>query len=390
MLLLFLFKKRFFYAIAVGILLVFNKESGFMLYGVSVFLFIPLMIFNNPSLLNDKKKFVKEISALIIPILLFVIYMVIVPRTQIGNSWTEGIIKMSRFYLLDKVIVAQLISLLVINFNWLISAMILINVVVISMEYVRSRQHKLVPRTVFNSTYEGVYFYIMFIAIIYFLTRIPLFNNPRYMLPTLPILIILLGESLVNVLRKQSLIKIALTLLLVLLTVSSFRTVDPVSKKVMGTFKFGSHEMLDMARFDGPGHEYGYGRDQLVYNFEFTQIHYLTEKIFDRVGWWQKVFVVAPNATWVKDFGTFDITKRRRAMHGERVYTLPFVFPFQILADSDAPRHLYYISYPHFDKDNVNENERAKLSRLYDLDEVITVEDEGYGIDVYHYVKKDR
>ena len=108
--------------------------------------------------------------------------------------------------------------------------------------------------------------------IIYFLTRIPFVNNPRYMLPALPILIVLFGGSLLNVLRKQSIITIALIMMLVLLTVSSFRTVDPVSKKIMGTFKFGSHEMLQMARYDEPKH--GYGRDHLVYNFEFT--HFTT------------------------------------------------------------------------------------------------------------------
>ena len=50
MLLLFLFKKRFFYAGAVGILMVFTKESGVMLYGLSAALFIPLMIFTEAAL----------------------------------------------------------------------------------------------------------------------------------------------------------------------------------------------------------------------------------------------------------------------------------------------------------------------------------------------------
>ena len=382
MLLLCLFKGRFFLASVVGVLLVFTKESGFMLYGVSVFLFIPLMIFNDHTLLKNKIGLVRKIGSLIIPIPLFVLYMVIVPHTQIGHSWTEGIMKMFRFYLWNKLIMAQLISLLVINFNWIITAFILINIIVIGIEYLRSRTHKLAVRTVFNSKYEGMYFYILFIAIVYFLTRIPLANNPRYMLPALPILIILLGGSLVNVLKKQRLITIALTVLLMLLTASSFRTVDPVSKKVMGTFKFGSHELLQMSRFDLPIHV-----DHFVYNFEITQIHYISEKIFRKVGW-ARVFVIAPEVTWLPDFGAFNTRTGHRAIYGDGVRSLMFLVSDEITSNEKVPQEFYYISYPYYDKDNINANERAKLSRMYDLKEVIKVENDGYSIDVYHYVKK--
>ena len=37
----------------------------------------------------------------------------------------------------------------------------------------------------------------------------------------------------------------------------------------------------------------------------------------------------------------------------------------------------------------MNANERARLSLIYDLEEVITVENDGYSIDVYRYVKKN-
>jgi len=386
MVLLSLFKNRFYYAAAAGVLIVFTKESGFMLYGVSVFLFIPLMILNNPSLLKEKIKFVRKVGVLIIPIMLFAIYMVLVPHTQIGGSWTEGIMKMLRFYLLDKVMLAQLISLFVINFNWLITAIVLINVLIISADYLKSLKYKDIIGTSFNSKYEGSYFYLLFIMIIYFLTRLPFVNNPRYMLPALPILIVLFGGSLLNVLRKQSIITIALIMMLVLLTVSSFRTVDPLSKKAMGTFKFGSHELLHMASYDTPVH--GYGRDHLVYNFEFTQFHYITEKIINKVGW-ARVFIIAPGATWLPDFGAFDIKEGKRAIIGDRLRSLLFYYSDQITSNEIAPEEFYYISYPNYDRNNINAKERDKLAKTYDLTNIITVENDGYSIDVYRYVKKN-
>jgi hypothetical protein len=311
--------------------------------------------------------------------------MILVPHTQIGDSWTEGIMKMLRFYLLDKVMLAQLISLFIINFNWIISILILVNVITLGVLYLKSLKHKVSIRKVFNSKYEGVYLYLLFIAIVYFLTRIPFVNNPRYMLPALPILIVLFGGSLLNVLRKQSIITIALIMMLVLLTVSSFRTIDPVSKKIMGTFKFGSHELLPMARFEEPKH--GFGRDHLVYNYEFTQFHYITEKIFRRVGW-ARNFVIPRELTWLPDFSAFDPESGHRAIYGGRVKSLSHSYADEISANN-APQEIYYISYPNYDRNNMNANERARLSLMYDLKEVITVENDGYSIDVYRYVKKN-
>ncbi|HVY56081.1 MAG TPA: hypothetical protein VHC46_10025 [Thermodesulfobacteriota bacterium] len=293
--------------------------------------------------------------------------------------------KMFRLNTWNSIVLAQLLSLFVINFNWIISVMILISAVVIIVARVRARTNKSVIETSFNSAYEGIYFVVLFAAIVYFLTRIPFVNNPRYMLPALPVMIILLGGSLINVFRKQSVITIGLAILLILFTVSSFRTVDPVSKRAMGTFKFGSHEILQMASYDWPVH--GYGRDHLVYNFEFTQFHYLTEKLINKVGW-ARVFIIAPGFTWLPDFGAFDVETGHRAIVAERIMSLNFYPSDKITTNEISPAEFYYISYPNYDRNDVNEIERGKLSHMYDLKEIITVENDGYSIDAYHYIKK--
>jgi hypothetical protein len=54
----------------------------------------------------------------------------------------------------------------------------------------------------------------------------------------------------------------------VLLAASATRTIDPVSRRLWGTFRFGEHELL---RATSMTRECcGYGRDQLVYNLQFT------------------------------------------------------------------------------------------------------------------------
>ena len=62
-----------------------------------------------------------------------------------------------------------------------------------------------------------------------------------------------------------------------LLAVSAMRTVDPVSRWLWGTFRFGSHQMLDMTSLTGEC--CGTGRDQLAYSLEFTRFHDLTDSV---------------------------------------------------------------------------------------------------------------
>ena len=72
-----------------------------MLYGVSVFLYLTLMVIKDPNQLKDKRRLLGGICVLMVPAVLFIIYMALVPATQIGDSWVEGVVSMFRFYLLS-------------------------------------------------------------------------------------------------------------------------------------------------------------------------------------------------------------------------------------------------------------------------------------------------
>jgi hypothetical protein len=379
MTLLFLYSGRFFFAALAGVLMVFTKESGFMVYGVSVFLYVPLVLIKGSLAWKDKKKFLYMITVLTIPIVLFVIYMYMTPKTQIGDSWLDGILKMLKFYIVDPVIAAQLVSLLVLNFNWILTGIIAAGFILFVVNYLKRLRIE-----AGLGFYDRIYFYLLFILFVYFLTRIPMWNNPRYMLPVYPVLVILFADAVSILFKKrQAVVTCIIAVVLVLQCVSSFRTIDPVSKSVMGTFKFGSHEMLGMTSFKG-GSGF-YGRDQLVYNFEFTEIHYLTEKIYQTVGT-DKLFVAAPYSTWTNAFTSINKETGRRMMYGEGLINARWAFSDTLIKKRLFPEEIYYIAYPNFEK--ANREQQAQLSHVYDTKEIITVEDGGYAIDVYHYVKK--
>ncbi len=377
--LLFLYSGRFFFTALAGVLMVFTKESGFMLYGVSVFLYVSLMLIKGSLAWKDKKKFIYVVTVLSIPIVLFVIYMYMTPKTQIGDSWLEGILKMLKFYIVDPVIAAQLVSLLVLNFNWILTGTIAAGLLLLGMNYLRGGR-RIEAGLGF---YDRIYFYLLFILFIYFLTRIPMWNNPRYMLPVYPVLVILFADAVSVLFKRQSVVTCIVVAVLVLLCISSFRTIDPVSKRIMGTFKFGSHEILRMTSLkDDSG---TYGRDQLVYNFEFTKIHYLTEKIYQTVGT-DKFFVAAPYSTWTNAFTSINKETGKRMMYGEGLVNARWAFSDSLIKKRRFPEEIYYIAYPNFEK--ANREQREQLSYIYDTKEVITVEDGGYSLDVIHYVKK--
>lgn len=379
MTLLFLYSGRFFFAALAGVLMVFTKESGFMLYGVSVFLYVPLMLIKGSLAWKDKKKFIYIVTVLSIPIVLFVVYMYMTPKTQIGDSWLDGILKMLKFYIVDPVIAAQLVSLLVLNFNWILTGIIIAGLLLLGMNYLRGGG-RIEAGLGF---YDRIYFYLLFILFIYFLTRIPMWNNPRYMLPVYPVLAILFADAVSVLFKRQSVVTCIVAAVLVLLCISSFRTIDPVSKRIMGTFMFGSHEILRMTSLkDDSG---SYGRDQLVYNFEFTEIHYLTEKIYQTVGT-DKLFVAAPYSTWTNAFISINKETGKRMMYGEGLVNARWAFSDSLIKKRHFPEEIYFISYPHMGKSNAEQ--QTQLSYIYDTKEVITIEDDGYSLDVFNYVKK--
>ena len=380
MALYFLYSGRFFPAAVAGVLMVFTKESGFMLYGVSVFLYVPLMLIKGSLAWRNKKRFISVIGVLSVPIVSFVVYMFVTPKTQIGDSWLEGVLKMLKFYLVDPVMAAQLASLLALNFNWILTGIIAAGLAMLAVNRIKGG----VKPEAGLGFYDRIYFYLLFILFVYFLTRIPMWNNPRYMLPVFPVLVILFADSLAIVFRRQAAVTVVLAAVLTLMTISSFRTVDPVSKVIMGTFRFGSHKMLNMAGFEG-GTAY-YGRDQLVYNFEFTEIHYLTEKIYETVGT-DKIFVVAPDATWSNALSSVNEKTGKRMIYGEGLTGIRLAFSDVLIKGRRFPEEIYFIAYPYMEE--ANKEQQALLSYVYDTKEVVRVEDGGYAVEVYHYVKKD-
>lgn len=165
---------------------------------------------------------------------------------------------------------------------------------------------------------------------------------------------------------------------LALVTASNFRTVDPLSRAIYGTFAFGQHRCLRMASFGGSGR---IGRDELVYNLEFLQLAILQDMALRKIGARPGSLVYVERGCDFWTPGWLDAKSRRTGRRGPR----PQVFPFQYVSDpslATVPRGpIYYLEFPNQDGHSV----RTELAGRYGRALVERLEHDGYCLRLYRF-----
>ena len=109
-------------------------------------------------------------------------------------------------------------------------------------------------------------------------TFFPTYTNVRYYLPVYFLLITLFPYVVLDSIQTKWKRVILLSGIAVIFFISSFRTFDPLSKKIYGTLSFGRHNLLKVTSVTDEC--CGWGRDQLSYNLEFTEMHFILNNIF--------------------------------------------------------------------------------------------------------------
>jgi len=158
---------------------------------------------------------------------------------------------------------------------------------------------------------------------------------------------------------------------------SCFRTADPVSRAVFGTFPFGRHELLYMTSLakDWPGP----GEDQLAYNFEILYIPRLVDRALrDLRPPEGALLVLPPEASW-RVVHRVDRATHGRTLQHDGAYTAQVlgevVNPF---GELDAT-WLYGLCLPNADGANVHQ----MLGRLAPPGVRVLYELGGYSLEVH-------
>ncbi|MDB4899773.1 MAG: hypothetical protein JWN53_1581, partial [Gemmatimonadetes bacterium] len=212
------------------------------------------------------------------------------------------------------------------------------------------------------------------VLLIWLLSRYQTFANARYYLPIYPLALIVAYAALVRLGVRSAVRVTAFSALMLLLALSAVRTVDPVSRELWGTFPFGGRAMLKITGLTGEC--CGAGRDQLVYNLEFTNLDALQSAAYARLRPTDSTKFVMPEMGDWYTIGPLDPVTRRRtlgyagAVQPNVLTAKEVYFPAGRIADG------WFVEMPYIP----NDYSLGKLAEVYELGAPLYIMRDGYGI----------
>ena len=382
----FVVRLRWIALILTGIALVGTKESGVLLYVTLVFSYTVAMVMPGPSSKRSPFKAMWHVAPLSIPVIVFAIYIayrIIVPHTTVlAAAGTTDMPILQQFIVprIDPYFVNYVVMMCVLSFAWVSTAVVGSDAVVAIGRKVR----KLTPRPLPGAKRRVVRFIaVLGVVSMWALTRYSSWGNSRYLLPVFALTPLMLYASLVRFGVPKTARRTLLGALAVLLGVSVVRTVDPVSRALYGTWKLGGHSLLRMTRVTGEC--CAAGRDQLVYNLQYTALADLTSDATAALVRDSTTVFFPTRMDW-QSLGSLDSASSVRTLRRTRTFTPPLLYPDTLQFLSVPPRDAVYIGLPNGD---VTGGLR-KLSPWYDTAGVTRVQRDGYWLDAYRLRFRER
>lgn len=262
----FLFSDRLRLAAFAGLGLLFSKETGAVVFALT----LALWLYKTQA---PKDFFKKAFAVAWAPFSTLLLYFVFRALDSENLVWSGVLVSSGRnqsalqaaFDFTDGSSLSFYTWIFVANFHWLFTAVCLF---AISKSTKKSK-----------NVWMPIVLYTVFLALI--LTRIKVFNNSRYFLPAQSALLLSYALCLREIFKTESGKLRFLTLGVVTSLVSCFFTVDPLSKKAYGTFHFGKNQLLNATSISDEC--CGHGRDQLVYNLQFSYYSSLQSQLYEKI-----------------------------------------------------------------------------------------------------------
>ena len=387
-----LLHRRLALAAAAGVLLVFSKEVGVLLYGVMLASFCYFYVARAQLAGREKLRALLGRWPLGIAPVLFVSFYVYKATVAGPLLWTASetakpanlLRAFTSFSLLDLSFLGNVRGIFLLNFNWIltlpVAALVIWRVVQFGCGLRRGAPSHAPAR-------ELGYVLTLFFVVFLLLTRFPTYINLRYMLPVYPLLLLFFIHALCVFLRNHKLRVALLAVTLVLIFASNFWTFDPLSKKAYGTFRFGSREMINMTRTTGEC--CGYGRDQLVYNLQYTRLDSVMTKIFQHLKPRASEVYLAHSGfrdieTPQADFylvGTIHNKSYTRTLLKQHDLGLRTRRLRKLVLWKTKPKTIYYIEFPNYD----STRELRVTNMLYRVEWIRRYGDADYYIRVFKF-----
>jgi hypothetical protein len=389
-------RERFALAALAGTCLVFTKETGVLLLPLSV---AALLLVDAGR--RRKAWLVKAWPAVAVPALLYTAYLLYKMLVRGAPPFWGGLgsgtalaRKLLDPFQVDAYLVTQLLQLFVLQFHWVLTAL----GIGLAVAYASRRRRALAAQAQRLRAYGAargwrlarpvgvdvvhqrlVFTAVLFGAALYVLTRFRPYSNPRYLLPLYALSLLLVGQLLAAAVRRRGArLAVLAVVLLGLFAPSLEATVDPLSRRLLGTFEFGRHPMLRMTALTGEC--CGYGRDQLVYNLEFTRFQEVLNRAYQGIRPTPATVILAP---WAANFGVFGplAADYTRTVASARSFSPRYGHAENYPAPGLEGDEVFLIAFPNAE----SREARAALERAFGAPQVTRYEWRGYGLDVYRF-----
>lgn len=378
----FVLRRQLTAAVIAGVFMVLSKEIGLLLW-------LALAGVETIVALTERREWRKTLVPRLgfaVPILAYVAVGAALKARGLPSTWdapkndTYTLIRtFLSFNPFDPVFAAYVTDLFVLNFAWVMTALIVAWLLAVCVALVKDRK---LPLPVVVERRGGIITLVVTLAALYLLTRYPTFNNPRYLMPAYPLVVIAFAAAAMALLKRRPVRAGAFVIVTVLQLVSMNRTIDPVSRFAFGTFAFGKHELLTMT--SRTGECCGSGRDQLVYNLQFTAFDSVQNALFaatrPRSG---DAIAISDHANWHL-VGPLDPSTLKRTLRNRDVIELDIVTLAGLLQEKRPPERMRYVAYPNVD----NVPPLRLMAKVYEIRGPFSVEHDGYRLEYYDLVRR--
>ena len=336
---------RHWLAAATGVLLCFSKETGVLAYVLMTGLEAAFRMIPAGTALERVKR-AKPLWMMPVPVVLFGVHVLWWNATHAQpavwkHNWQQGTIDGFRFFdLADPVFVSYAAGIFVIGFMWVVTAFIAAD-----LAWGGVRMARRLPKRAVPSADAGrvAYFTTLTVVLTYLLTSFRTWSNLRYFALLYPLLVILAYVSMLRLGMQWKSRTLSLAAIAALFAVSIYRSWDPVARAVYGTFPIGQGEMYRMSSIT---REYaGPGRDEIVYNLQFTGYHHVQNALFHVLQPTDSTaFATSRTARW-NIWSQLDAATRERTLSQESVIVPRYWDDVDLLASPKRPRDVWFLEF---------------------------------------------
>ena len=174
----------------------------------------------------------------------------------------------------------------------------------------------------------------------------------------------------------------SVSIVCVCIMLSSITLFDPITERIYGTFQFGSHKMLKTTSLTGEC--CGWGRDQLVYNLEYTMFHYVQNKIYADIKPSNDTYIVAADLADFFINTNLDKWTYEKTIRSTHIIAPKYITITALLQMKDKPPSFYFIDYPYVD----SRSDIKKFGAFYNRVEKKTYSILRYSLEVSRFAIK--